>query len=82
MKELTITIQKKVGVVADGIIGSKTLAAICKALGVNVSSYKATTIKNIQNHYMLVIVYLLDIGLTQLVIVIQNIWILWLERPV
>lgn len=48
MKELIITIQKKVGVVADGIIGSKTLAAICKALGVNVSSYKATTIKNIQ----------------------------------
>ena len=48
MKELTITLQKMLGVVADGVIGSKTLAAIAKALGTTVSSYKATTIKNIQ----------------------------------
>ncbi len=48
MKELTITVQKMLGVVADGIIGSKTLAALATALGTTVSSYKATTIKNIQ----------------------------------
>lgn len=48
MKELTITIQKMLGVDADGIIGSQTLAALAKALGATVSSYKATTIKNIQ----------------------------------
>ena len=36
------------GVVADGIIGSKTLAALATALGTTVSSYQATTIKNIQ----------------------------------
>ena len=36
------------GVVADGIIGSKTLAALATALGTKVSSYQATTIKNIQ----------------------------------
>ena len=47
MKELTITLQKMLGVVADGIIGGKTLAAIAKALGTTVASYKATTIKNI-----------------------------------
>lgn len=48
MKELTITVQKMLGVVADGIIGSKTLAALASALGTTVSSYNATTIKNIQ----------------------------------
>ena len=48
MKELTITVQKLLGVVADGVIGSKTLAALATALGTTVSSYKATTIKNIQ----------------------------------
>lgn len=48
MKELTITIQKMLGVDADGIIGSKTLAALATALGTTVSSYQATTIKNIQ----------------------------------
>ena len=48
MKELTITLQKMLGVVADGVIGSKTLAALATALGTKVSSYKATTIKNIQ----------------------------------
>ena len=48
MKELTITVQKLLGVVADGVIGSKTLAALATALGAKVSSYKATTIKNIQ----------------------------------
>lgn len=48
MKELTVTLQKMLGVVADGVIGSKTLAAIASALGATVSSYKATTIKNIQ----------------------------------
>ena len=48
MKELTITVQKLLGVVADGVIGSKTLAALATALGATVSSYKATTIKNIQ----------------------------------
>lgn len=48
MKELTVTLQKMLGVDADGIIGSQTLAAIAKALGTTVSSYKATTIKNIQ----------------------------------
>lgn len=48
MKELTIKVQKLLGVVADGIIGSKTLAALATALGTKVSSYKATTIKNIQ----------------------------------
>lgn len=48
MKELTITVQKILGVVADGVIGSKTLAALATALGTTVSSYKATTIKNIQ----------------------------------
>lgn len=48
MKELTITVQKMLGVVADGVIGSKTLAALATALGTTVSSYKATTIKNIQ----------------------------------
>jgi len=36
------------GVVADGIIGSKTLAALATALGTTVSSYQASTIKNIQ----------------------------------
>lgn len=36
------------GVVADGIIGSQTLAALATALGTTVSSYQATTIKNIQ----------------------------------
>ena len=48
MKELTVTLQKMLGVDADGIIGSQTLAAIAKALGTKVASYKATTIKNIQ----------------------------------
>lgn len=48
MKELTVTLQKMLGVDADGIIGSQTLAAIAKTLGTTVSSYKATTIKNIQ----------------------------------
>ena len=48
MKELTIKVQKLLGVVADGIIGSKTLAALATALGTKVSSYKTTTIKNIQ----------------------------------
>ena len=48
MKELTIAMQKLLGVVADGVIGSKTLAAIATAVGATVSSYKATTIKNIQ----------------------------------
>lgn len=48
MKELTITVQKMLGVVADGVIGSKTLAALATALGTKVASYKATTIKNIQ----------------------------------
>ena len=48
MKELTITIQKILGVDTDGIIGSQTLAALATALGATVSSYKATTIKNIQ----------------------------------
>ena len=48
MKELTITLQKILGVVADGVIGGKTLAALATALGTTVSSYKATTIKNIQ----------------------------------
>ena len=48
MKELTVTLQKMLGVDADGVIGSQTLAAIATALGATVSSYKATTIKNIQ----------------------------------
>ena len=48
MKELTIILQKMLGVDADGVIGSKTLAALATALGTKVSSYKATTIKNIQ----------------------------------
>ena len=48
MKELTIILQKMLGVDADGVIGSQTLAAIATALGATVSSYKATTIKNIQ----------------------------------
>ena len=48
MKELTISLQKLLGVTADGVIGSKTLAAITKALGTTVASYKTTTIKNIQ----------------------------------
>lgn len=48
MKELTVTLQKMLGVDADGIIGSQTLGAIAKALGTKVASYKATTIKNIQ----------------------------------
>ena len=48
MKELTITLQKLLGVDADGVIGSQTLGAIATALGATVSSYKATTIKNIQ----------------------------------
>ena len=47
MKELTIILQKMLGVDADGVIGSQTLAAIATALGATVSSYKATTIKNI-----------------------------------
>lgn len=48
MKELTVTLQKMLGVDADGVIGSQTLEAIAKVLGTKVSSYKATTIKNIQ----------------------------------
>ena len=48
MKELTIIVQKLLGVTADGVIGSKTLAALATALGATVSSYNATTIKNIQ----------------------------------
>ena len=48
MKELTIIVQKLLGVTADGVIGSKTLAALATALGTTVSSYNATTIKNIQ----------------------------------
>lgn len=47
MKELTVTLQKMLGVDVDGIIGSQTLGAIAKALGTKVASYKATTIKNI-----------------------------------
>ena len=48
MKELTVTLQKMLGLDVDGIIGSQTLAAIAKALGTTVASYRATTIKNIQ----------------------------------
>lgn len=48
MKELTVTLQKMLGVDADGVIGSQTLEAIAKVLGTKVASYKATTIKNIQ----------------------------------
>ena len=48
MKELTITMQKLLGVVADGIIGSKTISALANALGAKISSYRKTTIKNIQ----------------------------------
>ena len=48
MKELTITMQKLLGVVADGVIGSKTISALATALGAKISSYRKTTIKNIQ----------------------------------
>ena len=48
MKELTIVLQKLLGVTADGVIGPKTLTAIAKILGITVSSYKTITIKNIQ----------------------------------
>lgn len=40
MKETIKLIQKKVGVTADGIIGKKTLAALCKALGINQTTAK------------------------------------------
>ena len=48
MKELTIKMQKLLGVVADGMIGSKTISALANILGAKVSSYRKTTIKNIQ----------------------------------
>jgi hypothetical protein len=48
MTDLIKKVQTLVGVVSDGVIGSKTLAAIAEALDIKPSSYKKTTIKNIQ----------------------------------
>lgn len=48
MIELIKKVQQIVGVVVDGIIGPKTIAAIANALGATVSAYRTTTIKNIQ----------------------------------
>ena len=48
MTEIIKKIQQVLKVKADGIIGPKTLGAIADAVGVSISSYKATTIKNIQ----------------------------------
>lgn len=43
MTETIKAIQKKVGVVADGVIGKKTIAAIAKALGVSTGVSTSTT---------------------------------------
>ena len=48
MTDLIKKVQTLVGVTADGVIGSKTLAAIADALDIKPSAYKKTTIKNIQ----------------------------------
>ena len=48
MKELIKDIQKKINVVADGIIGPKTIEAIAKKLNAQVASEQVVTIKNIQ----------------------------------
>jgi hypothetical protein len=48
MKELIISLQKKLGVTADGIIGKKTLAAMAKFIGADIAEVSADTIKNIQ----------------------------------
>jgi lysozyme family protein len=48
MKELIISLQKKLGVTADGIIGKQTLAAIAKFIGADVTEVSTDTVKNIQ----------------------------------
>lgn len=48
MKELIVSLQKKLGVTADGIIGKQTLAAIAKFIGADVAEVSADTVKNIQ----------------------------------
>ena len=44
MTETIKAIQKKIGVTADGIIGKNTVAALAKALGVNVGSKVGTNV--------------------------------------
>ena len=48
MKELIVSLQKKLGVTADGVIGKQTLAAIAKFIGADVTEVSADTVKNIQ----------------------------------
>ena len=48
MKELIITLQKKLGVTADGVIGKQTLSAIAKYIGADVAEVSSDTVKNIQ----------------------------------
>lgn len=48
MKELIISLQKKLGVTADGVIGKQTLGAIAKYIGADVAEVSAETVKNIQ----------------------------------
>lgn len=48
MKELIISLQKKLGVNADGIIGKQTLGAIAKYIGADVAEVSSDTVKNIQ----------------------------------
>jgi hypothetical protein len=48
MIDLIKKIQKHLGTTADGIIGTKTLSALAKAIGVETSTDKNVTIKNIQ----------------------------------
>jgi hypothetical protein len=43
-------VQSLVGATADGVIGVKTLAAICTKLGISKATAKINTIKNIQKH--------------------------------
>ena len=45
MTDLIKKVQTLAGVVSDGVIGSKTLAAIAEVLDIKPSSYKKTTIK-------------------------------------
>lgn len=48
MKELVISLQKKLNVTADGVIGNQTLSALAKNLGCEVVSDKSQLVKNIQ----------------------------------
>lgn len=49
MKELIISLQKKLGVNADGIIGQQTLGALAKSVGLKYTDNKTQLIKNIQS---------------------------------